>query len=84
MRRDAFFTNEYDRIFTVRLLWNIRQPIVFGTLDEVVKYALKPNNGIEAFYEVEGNKIRKVSKKELKQMLEYSQPELYKQLFKRY
>lgn len=64
-----FFLNKHDRIFTVRLLWSIGQPIVFGTLEEIIKYALKPNNGIEGFYEVEGKKMCKVSKKELKEFM---------------
>lgn len=71
MDKDSkFFLNKHDRIFTVRLLWNIGQPIVFGTLEEVIKYALKPNNGIEGFYELEGKKMRKVSKKELKEFMQ--------------
>lgn len=84
MDQSTFFSNNYDRIFTVRLLWRICQPIVFGTLDEIVKYAIQPNNGIEGFYEVEGIKLRKVSKKELKELLSRQFPELSEQLFKKY
>lgn len=81
--RDTFFQNTYDRVFTVRLLWNIGQPLVCGTLEEVVKYALKPNNGIEGFYEIEGNKMRKVSKKEMKEFTIISE-DLKTELFKKY
>lgn len=28
MNRQDFFINDYDRIFTVKLAWNIKQPFV--------------------------------------------------------
>lgn len=84
--KQEFFINNYDRIFTVRLLWSTKQPIVFGTLKEIIKYALQPNNGIEGFYEVEGKKLRKVSKKELKEIGNYDEEleQLKEELFKKY
>jgi len=84
MNNDTFFANQNETIFTVRLLWSISQPTVFGVLEEVVKYALQPNNGIEGFYEVDRTKLKKVSKKDLKLMLDQRFPELSEQLFKRY
>lgn len=84
--RHEFFINDCDRVFTVRLLWSICQPVVFGTLEKVVEYSLLPNNGIEGFYEVEGNRLRKLRKKELKELLSYQEKyiELREQLFKVY
>lgn len=84
--RQEFFINNYDRIFTVRLLWSIGQPIVFGTIKEIIKYSLQPNNGIEGFYEVEGKRLRKVSKKELKEIGHYDKElqQLKEELFKKY
>jgi len=85
MENQLFFSNHTNRIFTVRLMWDISQPFVCGTLPEVVKYALKPNNGIEGFYEISGNKFTKVSKKEIKAMLSHEpNVELGIQLFKKY
>lgn len=81
--RQDFFINDYDRIFTVRLLWSIGQPTVFGRLDKVIEYALKPNNGIEGFYEIVGTKMRKMTKKELREC--YFVPQsLMDELFKVY
>jgi hypothetical protein len=83
--RNTFFINDYDRIFTVKLLWDIRQPFVCGDLKSVVEYALKLNNGIEYFAEITGGKFKKVSKKELKAMLSHKPlTELGEQLFKKY
>jgi hypothetical protein len=83
--RNTFFINDYDRIFTVRLMWNISQPFVCGTLEDVVKYALKPNNGIEYFAELTNGKFNKVSKKDLKAMLSNAPlTELSKELFNKY
>lgn len=80
-----FFLNTHSRIFTVKLMWDIAQPFVCGTLEEVVKYALLPNNGIEYFAEITGGKIKKVAKKELKAMLSHAPlTELCEQLFKKY
>jgi len=85
MENHQFFSNQRDRMFTVRLMWDIAQPFVCGTLTEVVKYALKPNNGIEGFYEITGTKIKKVTKKQLKAMLSHGENvELGVQLFKKY
>jgi hypothetical protein len=83
---NTFFLNRNSRVFTVRLMWDIAQPFVCGTLPEVVKYALQPNNGIEGFYEITGRKIRKVSKEELKKLLSQSaeKTELREQLFKKF
>lgn len=85
-QRQDFFINDYDRIFTVKLAWNIGQPFVCGKLQNVIEYALKPNNGIEYFAEITNGKISKVSKKQLKAMLSHGDilPELSKQLFKKY
>ena len=64
------YNNSYNRIFSVRLAWNISQPFVCGDLKQVVEYALKPNNGIEYFCEIDSyHKVKKVSKKDLKKML---------------
>lgn len=82
-KRDTLFTNSYDRVFSVRLQWNISQPFVCGQLQHVVEYALQPNNGIEAFYELTDCKLKKVSKKELKRLL-VNLPELSNALFKKY
>lgn len=85
MENQTFFLNSSSIIFTVKLAWNIGQPFVCGTLEEVVKYALKPNNGIEGFYELTNNSIKKVSKKELKKLLECSGlNDLSIELFKKY
>lgn len=85
MKRDTFFKNEFDRIFTVKLLWNIGQPFVCGTLKSIVEYALKPNNGIESFYEITNNSMKRVSKKDLKTLLENAGlTELSKKLFLKY
>lgn len=85
MENQSFFINTHNRIFTVRLMWDIAQPFVCGTLTEVVKYAIRPNNGIESFYEITGNKIKRVSKKDLKAMLSHGENvELGVQLFKKY
>jgi len=85
MKRDTFFKNEFDRIFTVKLLWNIGQPFVCGTLKNIVEYALKPNNGIESFYEITNNSMKRVSKKDLKTLLENAGlTELSKKLFLKY
>lgn len=66
----GIYINNYNRIFSVRLMWDIGQPFVCGTLEQVVKYALQPNNGIEYFCEIDTHhKVRKVPKKELKEML---------------
>lgn len=83
--KDNFFINQSDRIFTVRLMWSIAQPFVCGTLEEVVKYALQPNNGIEYFAEITGQKFKKVSKKDLKAMLSHAPlNKLGEELFKKY
>jgi hypothetical protein len=83
--RNEFFINEYDRIFTVKLMWDIAQPFVCGTLEQVVKYALQPNNGIEYFAEIKGGKIKKVSKANLKSMLHaQGHAELSDDLFKKH
>lgn len=72
MKKDKLFINDYDRVFMVRFMWNIGQPIVIGTLQEVVKYALNTsNNGIKGFYEIEGDRLNKVSKRELREMLSF-------------
>jgi len=82
---NTFFENKSSCIYTVRLLWNIGQPFVCGTLEEIVKYALKPNNGIDFFAEIHNYKIKKVSKKELKNMLICQGFEsLSKELFSKY
>ena len=83
--KQLFFINDYNRIFTVKLAWNIGQPFVCGALKEVVEYALKPNNGIEYFAEITNSIIKKVSKKDLKSMLEAQQlKELSTELFSKY
>lgn len=84
--RQEFFINDYDAIYTVKLAWNINQPFVCGTLEKVVEYALKPNNGIEYFAEISGYKLKKISKKQLKSMLSHGEflPKLAEQLFKKY
>jgi len=87
--RQDFFINDYDRIFTVKFMWDIGQPFICGTLKEVVKYALnRPNNGIEFFAEISGVQIKKLTKKQLKAMLLDSSFEdlqnLGKELFKKY
>lgn len=86
MKRQDFFINDYDRIFTVKLAWDIAQPFVCGTLQKVVEYALQPNNGIEYFAEITNGKINKCSKKQLKAMLSHGDrlSELAKQLFSKY
>lgn len=85
MKNDKLFINHSYRIFMVRFLWSIGQPTVIGELKEIVSYALETkNNGIESFYEIEGSKIRKVSKKELKEMLYYRDVDLLERLFKVY
>ena len=83
--RNEFFINKYDRIFTVRLMWDISQPFVCGNLKSVVEYALKPNNGIEYFAEITNGKLTKVSKKQLKAMLSHEPlTNLGIELFKKY
>ena len=85
--RNTFFINDYDRIFTVRLAWNISQPFVCGTLTDVVKYALTAKNGIEYFAEIENqSKIKKLSKKLLRDMLSHGEEKqaLSIELFKRF
>ena len=83
--KNTFFINDYNRIFTVKLAWDIRQPFVCGTLKDVVEYALKPNNGIEHFAEITNSNFKKVSKKDLKTMLEsQGLTELSKELFSKY
>ena len=86
MNRDKFFTNDYSRIFTVKLAWHISQPFVCGEIEDVVKYALQPNNGIEYFAEITHSSIKKVSKKDLKALLSRNVElqELSKQLFSKY
>lgn len=85
-RRQQFFINDHDRIFTVKLAWDIAQPFVCGKLQHVVEYALQPNNGIEYFAEITNGKFSKVSKKQLKNMLSHGDilPKLSEQLFKKY
>jgi hypothetical protein len=84
-KRQTFFINDYNRIFTVRLAWNIGQPFVCGSLKDVVEYALKPNNGIEYFAEITNHSFKKVSKKDLKIMLEaQGLNELSKELFSKF
>ena len=84
-KRNDFFINDYDRIFTVKLAWNIGQPFVCGTLKKVVEYAIEPNNRIEYFAELT-NGGKKVSKKELKALLSHTTElaELSKKLFSKY
>ena len=83
--RNNFFINDYDRIFTVKLACGIRQPFVCGDLKSVVEYALKPNNGIEYFAEITNGKILKVSKKQLKELLNSDKLiNLSTELFKKY
>jgi hypothetical protein len=84
--QNTFFSNSYDRIFTVRLMWSIGQPFVCGTIEEIVKYALKPNNGIEYFAEITNGSFKKVSKKDIKALLSRTPEltELSKELFKKY
>ena len=85
MNTQNFFLNSNDRIFTVRLMWGIAQPFVCGTLEEVVKYALQTNNGIEYFAELTNGKFKKLSKKDLKVMLSHAPlVELGEQLFKKF
>lgn len=81
--QNDFFQNNYDRIFSVVLLWDIGQPFVCGTLEKVVEYALKPNNGISHFIELT-NGYKKVSKKDLKAMLERQNKEMSIELFSRF
>jgi len=79
------YINNYNRVFSVRLAWNIGQPFVCGTLKQVVEYALQPNNGIEYFCEISIGKIKKVSKKDLKTMLiTQGLEDLSNELFKKY
>ena len=68
--RQTFFSNKVDRIFSIKLAWNIGQPFVCGTLKEVARYAIQPNNGIEAIFEIDGMKFKRVSKKQLKEFKE--------------
>ena len=84
--RQNFFSNSYDRIFTVKLAWNIRQPFVCGDLKSIVEYALNPNNGIEYFAEITDGKIKKVSRKDLKTWLSRNEElnTLSLQLFKKF
>lgn len=82
---DKFFINHHSNIFTVKLAWDIGQPFVCGTLEEVVKYALQPNNGIEYFARINQNGIKKVSKRDLKAMLSHAPlTKLGEELFKKY
>lgn len=82
---DKIFINKSARIFTVKLMWDIGQPFVCGTLEEVVKYALKPNNGIEYFAELTGSSFKRISKKDLKELMNRaSLQDLSKQLFRKY
>ena len=83
-KRQNFFINDSDRIFTVRLMWSIGQPWVCGTIDKVVEYALEPNNGIEGIYEILGKEIYKISKKDLYEILGYRFPELLERIKKIY
>lgn len=83
MEKQTFFKNDYNRIFTVRGLWNIGQPFVCGELKEVVEYALTLKNGIDFFAEINSYKIKKVSKKDLEKMLDaQGLSELKDKLFK--
>ena len=72
------------RLFTVKLRQAIGSPFVVGTLEEVVKYALTHDRGIDGFYEIEGLKFRKLSKKEIKSILSHGNSELSDKLFKVY
>lgn len=84
-KRNEFFINDYDRIFTVRVMWNIAQPFVCGNLEQVVRYALQPNNGIDYFAEITNGKPKKLTKKQIKAMLHAQGfAELSDQLFKKY
>ncbi len=80
------YINDYNRIFSVRLLWDISQPFVCGTLKEIVEYGLKQNNGIDYFCEIDTYyKVKKVPKKQLKTMLEaQGLTDLSNELFKKY
>ena len=86
--RQTFFSNKLDRIFSIKLAWNIGQPFVCGTLKEIIKYALQPNNGIEGIFEIDGMKFKRVSKKQLKEIKEKTfddeLAELLKELEKKY
>ena len=77
------YINNYNRVFSVRFLWDISQPFVCGTLEEIVEYAIKNSEKqIDYFYEISYHKIRKVTKKELKNS--YLDDSLKSELFKRY
>ena len=78
------YSNSISQVFTVKLAYNMGQPFVCGTLEEIIRYALLPNNGIVAFYELTNNKMEKVTKKRLKAMLSHGLGELSTQLFKKY
>lgn len=79
-----FYKFESWRLFTVKLRWATSFPFVVGTLEEVVKYALTHNRGIDGFYEIVGLKFRKLSKKEIKSILSHGNGELSDKLFKVY
>jgi len=67
MKNQLFESN--STVYTVRLLWDVGQPFVCGSLEEVVKYSLKENNGIDYFAEITNLGFKKLSKKYLKTIL---------------
>lgn len=80
------YIQDYNRVFTVRGAWDIGQPFVCGSLEEVIEYALTLENGIEYFAEINNVGFKKIPKKQLKVMLSYreSNKELSEKLFKKY
>lgn len=84
MKNTRIYKNNYSRIFAVKLLFSTSQPFVCGELKDVVKYALDFPTGIDYFVEINTDnfKPRKVSKKEIKEMLNMlAEIELCKKLF---
>lgn len=81
MTNDKFFKNEGSRIFSVRFMWHIGQPFVCGTLKEILDYAIQEQKEIEYFVELDTRytKGRKVSKKELREILDASGLSEYKE-----
>lgn len=86
MKEQIFFLNKYHRVFTVKFMYDLTQPFICGTFEEILKHATtREHNGIEGFFELTGYKVRKVSKKELKTMIAAQRLyELGEKLFKIY
>ena len=81
------FKIERKEIYTVKFSWELSQPFVCGTFEEIIKYAIEnQKNGIDGFYHINNFKFEKMTKKELTNRLSYTDKvlNLKEQLFKIY